>query len=525
MKEYIVTVHDPKVWDQGLWDEIINHGRKSDAVPLRPVMVANERPVNPYCAHFHLSPEEAVLLKSDPRVKNVELKTSLRKDIELTTGNYRPTYKYDKSNTTVYGMKNWGVARGWSKTNNFGTATSINYALPYTLDGADVDIIVVDTGIAEGHPEFAWNADGSGGTRVVNYDWYSLGIYGTKTAGEMNGYLGDSDGHGSNCASIAAGNTTGWAPKANLYSIRIFEGYDMMENYGRYLYAQDIDIVFDLVTAFHLEKKARGIKRPTICTNSWGYSTKVGYYYATGTYFRGDYNAGSSWLTVWGQVSPANPVRVDSIDAAVKNCADAGVILVGAAGNSTFKCDVPGGLDWDNYYDWYYSSEPYYNGSVYYNRGGTPSAADGMICVGAMDNTTNLEQKVYFSCSGPRVDVYAPGVMIMGAYSARKYVTNPVTDPRMTNWIGVNPYSWNKISGTSQACPQVAGYLALVAQARPDMTAEEARAFVIGASAKGVLQNTTGDFYNFNALQEGYNRVLYMPFNSADRGSIRVNLE
>ena len=33
-------------------------------------------------------------------------------------------------------------------------------------------------------------------------------------------WVGDSDGHGTNCASIAAGNTCGWAPGAAIYSLR-----------------------------------------------------------------------------------------------------------------------------------------------------------------------------------------------------------------------------------------------------------------------------------------------------------------
>jgi subtilisin family serine protease len=136
-----------------------------------------------------------------------------------------------------------------------------------------------------------------------------------------------------------------------------------------------------------------------------------------------------------------------------------------------------------------------------------------MICVGAIDSIS--EQKVYFSETGPRIDVFAPGNLIMGAYANRSYVTAAVRDPRNS------AYYLNKVSGTSQACPQVTGVLACVLQARPRMTPAEAKSFIASTSQKNALANpTTGGYSNFNSLQGAANRYLYMPFNSATRGSM-----
>jgi subtilisin family serine protease len=140
-----------------------------------------------------------------------------------------------------------------------------------------------------------------------------------------------------------------------------------------------------------------------------------------------------------------------------------------------------------------------------------------MICVGAVDSmqSGSIERKVNFSNTGTRIDVYVPGVAIMGAYSNTAFNTPAVQDPR-------NPaYYLNKISGTSQACPQVTGLLACVLQARPTMTPAEAKKFIIENSTTGVLQITGAPGYtNFTDLQGGANRYLYQPFNNPIRGSI-----
>ena len=200
-------------------------------------------------------------------------------------------------------MKNWGLIRASSEANPFGALTALETDFnTHDLEGEGVDLVVVDTGVEAGHPEFAVNADGTGGSRVIDFNWASLGVSGCPTSAQVNGYLGDADGHGSNCASIAAGNTCGWASKANIYSIRIFAGYSIRT--GQYLPAINSDIAYDLVRAFHLKKIQDGITRPTVCTNSWGYYAT--YSGITATNWRGMlYPGGTS--TAYGQVYYYHP--------------------------------------------------------------------------------------------------------------------------------------------------------------------------------------------------------------------------
>lgn len=500
MREYIITVKDPTVWDTGLWNELTQDGLGNNFIPTREIQVVNERPFNEWSAHFALTDDEAAEIRKDSRINTVELKADLQDDVKKEFIGSRAG-QYDKSNTTSATMKNWGLLRCTNNTNPFVSSTGVNGNYNYNLDGAGVDIVVIDSGVEPGHPEFAVNADGTGGSRVVDFNWASLGVPGVPTANSIGGYLGDSDGHGSHCAGIAAGNTNGWAPGAAIYSIRIFGGSSIRT--GSSLGEIDSDLCFDLVRAFHLKKIAEGNKRPTICTNSWGY--RSGYGGMQYTVWRGTQYNITSANSNYGQVNFLHPYVVNYLDVSADNAAAAGVILIGAAGNYYHKADVPGGQDYDNYYS-YYGIE-----NVYYHRGSSPTRASSFINVGAIDNTT-VERKANFSETGPRVDVYAPGVKIMSALSSRY---GSVSDPRNTS------YRLGKIDGTSMACPQVTGMLACVLQARPGMTPAEAKQFVIDYSLKNVLQEGPNTSYiSTTYLQGGNNRYLKTPFTDPKRGSI-----
>jgi subtilisin family serine protease len=94
-------------------------------------------------------------------------------------------------------------------------------------------------------------------------------------------------------------------------------------------------------------------------------------------------------------------------------------------------------------------------------------------------------------------------------------VTPAVPDPRN------GQYYLNKISGTSQATPQVTGLLATVLQARPNMTPAEAKQFIIDYSLKNVLVEGSSTAYTSTTyLQGGNNRILQTPFTSPNRGGI-----
>jgi hypothetical protein len=164
-------------------------------------------------------------------------------------------------------MLNWALLRctegvnrsGWGSdgtTNQTGTVT-------ITSTGKNVDVVVVDAGNPDAaHPEYAVNADGTGGSRMINYNWFqhNLAVRGTAPST----YSNPTHSHSVHVSGTVAGNTQGWARDSNIYNIYYDAG-----NSG------DFSYVFGYVKEFHKNKSvnpATGIKNPTICNNSWGQS-------------------------------------------------------------------------------------------------------------------------------------------------------------------------------------------------------------------------------------------------------------
>lgn len=86
-----------------------------------------------------------------------------------------------------------------------------------------------------------------------------------------------------------------------------------------------------------------------------------------------------------------------------------------------------------------------------------------------------------FSSSGPTIDgrqkpeISAPGVDINSSIS---YWTTDHYDETAYHWIFDKKYIWSTMSGTSMSSPSVAGIMALLLQANPDLTVDEIRDIV-----------------------------------------------
>jgi subtilisin family serine protease len=504
----------------------------SETIPARAVECVKPYPGSLYNASFMLTLAEAEQLRQDTRVRGVQIEHSLA-GTSLKLHGTR-VGQYTRKQRANPNDQNWGLVRSISKTPNF-TATSTQTEYTYNLDGSGVDIILIDSGVEPGHPEFAVNADGTGGTRVVDHDWTQYGIINTVPVG---GFLGDGEGHGSNCASIAAGNTRGWASKAAIYSLRVFGGTSILDNTTS-LGAVDMYEAIQTVTAFHNAKAidpTTGYKRPTVLSMSIGFTTTIdagsgGSYHSNqaSVAYRGvthitttvnaDYGTIGVKQFVFGGSTPA---RDAATDADISACLAAGVIVVSSAGNEGHNCDVPGGIDYNNRWT------DIYGGTNYYHRGTSPSAADGVICVGATGDVLEFigvtwagDSRDVYSNTGARVDVWAPGSCIAGAMSNAGYFFDSSPDPRDPNYYNC------MLSGTSMACPQVSGVAALLLQARPWMTPAQVREFIKSNAVKGILNENawagwaiggnpigTGYYTNFASLLGSPGGMLYMPFNN-----------
>lgn len=519
LHKFFVVVDDPAYKEEIIQELACTEGNES--IPNRPVDIVDPMPGSEYNHMVMLTEQEADALISDLRVKDVHRDP---RDLGVKLRHYGTrTGTYSKSSTASANNKNWGLIRSISTSNNFGTNTALSTTFPFNLDGTGVDIVVVDTGVEPNHPEFAVNADGTGGSRVVDYDWTQHGII---TSAPTGGFLGDCDGHGSNCASIAAGNTCGWASGAKIYTLRsVGDGtsgpfYDITD--GRQLDLLDDFQMWQTLRAFHNSKPIdpkTGYKRPTIANLSFGYN--IEYTGVTAIRYRGTTYSVSTTTGAYGTIGKpeggvgAHGYRYTAIDAEIASTIAAGVILVAAAGNDRHKIDVTTGADYNNYW------QEYTGFTYYYHRGGSPGAATNVICVGCMAAFANTdvagsEHKRSFSCAGPRVDVWAPGDYIMGAYANAAYAGAAVADTRSSNVGTGYTYYLNAISGTSQASPQVVGVLACLLQARPWMTQQQVRSWLSSTAANWVDLNENyyggSGYTNFGSLQGGPAKALLQPF-------------
>jgi len=271
-RKYIVTVYDYDDLD-AIYEELETSGKAPPDTEIhRDVQCLERRPMSRNTV-YRLADWEATQLKNDPRVKTVSVhpdELGIKAGTNATT---QTSSEWDKSSSTSSSMKNWALLRctegaqrtGWGGTgyqgNGSGTAAQTG-TIELTQTGRNVDVVICDTGLpTQAHPEFAVNADGTGGSRVVNYNWYQHNP--EVTGGATGTYnLGLLDPHGMHVAGTVAGNTQGWARDSTIYSLYYDTG-----NAGNF------SLVFDYIRAFHRNKAvnpATGRKNPTIVNNSWG---------------------------------------------------------------------------------------------------------------------------------------------------------------------------------------------------------------------------------------------------------------
>lgn len=499
MEEYVVTLKSKDDLDE-FYDDMETPGGNL-YIPDRSVALALRRPISRN-THYYLTEEEAVKLGNDPRVLSVErLPAALGMKVRSMWTQTSSDWNKSSSNTSSH--KNWALLRctegvqrsGWGSNATAGQTATVSAV----TEGRNVDVVVVDGHINPSHPEYAVNSDGTGGSRVIQYNWFqhNLGAgTGTYTYTPYTGTGAEEDNnHGAHVAGTIAGNTQGWARSANIYNI---------SPYGTNPNSLNELLLFDYIRAFHNNKSvnpATGRPNPTICNNSWGYSYSLPINLITNIYYRGGYVGGAPYnynsLMNYGIENSLGYTdtlaRYTALEADLQDAITDGIIMVGAAGNSYAKIDVPGGLDYNNFYIW--------NGSiVFYVRGGAPNSTPNNICVGSV-GATSSETKAEYSMCGPRIDIFSPGSNIMS--SVNSTASGGTADPRNSS------YSIAKYNGTSMASPQVCGVLACALETYPTMTQAMAKQYITNIATTGQMTDTAGGYSDHTALQGAANRFLY----------------
>lgn len=162
----------------------------------------------------------------------------------------------------------WGYSEARRATNRSEFPTLTTGTLDISATGKNVDIVIVDSGhVPSKMFELQKNADGSGGSRVIEYNWnqHWAEIIGSPGATKPPiDYSSTTWGeHGTLVASHAAGNTQGWARDANIYTFSLEHDWDDL-----------IPSPMAYIAAFHRNKPINpetGRKNPTVINNSWSY--------------------------------------------------------------------------------------------------------------------------------------------------------------------------------------------------------------------------------------------------------------
>jgi hypothetical protein len=526
MREYIITLYNYEDLDSFYQDMETEGGNLY--IPNRAVEVSNRRPVSRN-THYLLTEFEAEQIRNDSRVMNVELSPA-ELNLRYTPHWDQTSSFWNKSTVLNQNHKNWGLLRcieGVQRSNwgSAGTPT-VTGSVKTTSSGRNVDIVIVDGLIDPSHPEFAVNPDGSGGSRVVQYNWFQLnpqvtgdpaGIYVYTPyvdLGDLN--LTSDNDHGCHVAGIVAGNTNGWARDANIYNI---SPYSTAPSFTFY--------VLDYIKTWHRSKPINpltGTRNPTITNHSYGISDFIPIDEILTVRFLGDFYSGPFTevdLLNFGIFSTNGvaeiPYKSFAEEQDMIDLINAGVIVVGSAGNESSSIHYPvvSVAETANPYNNYI--EDIYNDFYYYNRGSS-AASQGVICVGAISATFVDDGKAGYSNCGPRVDLYAPGSSIISSVNSSQGTT--VGDIR-------NPtYRLTKKSGTSMSSPQVTGVIACAAEQWPGIKQSQALAYLVQHAKSNQIYDTQGPPSDTYSLQGSPNRYLYYYKDRPETGQIgpEINL-
>ena len=524
MNEYIVTCTSYENL-QSLYDDLETPGGTL-YIPDREVELVHRREISRN-THYMLTEEEAEQVRNDSRV--IACERPARDRGLIPTELWEQAGDFEKTTGTLESTdKNWGlyrVVKGDSVA-DWGSdrTTETTQKIMTTASGKNVDVVIVDSHINPDHPEFAVNDDGTGGSRVNQFNWFkyssTLGYSTDATYTYSTSGASPNSNHGTHVAGTACGNTQGWARNANIYNMAFSDTLSGVTDWDEKLW--------DYLRHFHKNKDKNpktGRRNPTVTNHSWGYtySSNVNLSTITSVTYRGTTTSLSGTDSEKKAILEDNgvpvpfstylrkvPARVAAVDADIQDAIDDGVIIISSAGNSYWNCDVSGGDDYNNSY--------YTSFTRYHSRGSTPGSADNVICVGSIGSKV-AEYKSNFSNWGARVDIWAPGSDIISAvYDQSSAVSDGygsvVADSRSDS------YHIASINGTSMASPQVCGVIACLAEQEQRMSQNDALQFLKECSLREVGTTGTENHSGYEALGgNSNNRYLFMKKKRPEKGS------
>jgi serine protease AprX len=313
----------------------------------------------------------------------------------------------------------------------------------YSLSGRGVGVAIIDSGITSYHDDLYRSLSGGTSRRVVHFKDFTRDISPNLWFSEQ---ASDDYGHGTHVAGIIAGSgydsngrRTGVAPGAKLVGLKVLDG----EGHG---YVSDVIAAIDYAISVRSTYNVRVINLSV---------------------------ASGVFESYWN----------DPLTLAAKRAAEAGIVVVAAAGNH--------GLDANGRQQW---------GGIT-----SPGNAPWVLTVGASSHQGTVRRSddiiANFSSHGPtwldfaaKPDIVAPGVGIESLSDPRSELYGTFRSYLLNGTVSVGYKPYLSLSGTSMATPVVAGTVALMLEANPSLTPN---------AVKAILQFTAESHANENVLAQG----------------------
>jgi serine protease AprX len=318
-------------------------------------------------------------------------------------------------------------------------ARAVQQTLGYT--GAGVGVAVIDSGVTPWHDDLT--SDGFS-SAVKTDNAQRVAAFVDFVNNRTSPY--DDNGHGTHVSGIVAGNgydtfgaRAGIAPAAHLVSLKV------------------------------LDAQGRGVISDVIAALDWAVANKT------------QHNIRVINLSVGAAVTES--YNVDPLTLAAKRAVDAGIVVVTAAGNLGKNR----------------LGQSQYGGIT------APGNAPWVLTVGASNHEGTIARTddtiAGYSSRGPsaidyqaKPDLVAPGtgVVSLSDPASLMYITKASSLLKGTLLFGQKPYL--SLTGTSMSAPVVAGSVALMIEANPNLTPN---------LVKAILQYTAQEYAGYNALTQG----------------------
>jgi len=362
--------------------------------------------------------------------------------------------------------------------------------------------------------------------------------------------------HGTCCASQIGGKHHGFAFECNIWSIRI-----SLTGYGGFLSSS---VALNACKIWHQAKKiASTDPDPTVVNCSFSNSSSTANDSSTTYYhtYRGSNTSytgsGSNFTVPTGHGACRNggyiSFRVSgnnfsyfgftpgiylspnsTTSSAAENAISEGCIVLASAGNNNQKLSDKDDVDFNNKY---YGTSSSYSGGSFLNRvggiqqgfSGDHEQGKGTIRVGAIDcgvEPSDEQQgvpkytirKVAYSSNGPMVDIYAPAEKTHAAsYASSEDYTRVDNSSFHDTFFG----------GTSSACPNTAGVVALFLEKNRSANQNDVRSFLTNEGCKtGLLSdpfpgvNDTG-YFNVDITNTPSPTFTFESYNTNGSGNLR----